>query len=250
MKTTIVFAYALLSYAIGMLGLVVFILYQGDLPLPRTINGEPGHALAAGLALNVGLMLLWGVQHSVMARPGFKQWFTRFIPQAAERSTYVLASGLCLLAIAAYWQGNTTVVWAWPELTGPLRALSFAGWGITVWATFQINHFELFGLKQPFCEMLGRPYSRHQFVTPFLYRYMRHPIQTGVLIGIWCQAVMTQGQLLLTAAMTVYVFIGLFYEERDLVAEFGNRYRNYMQQVPRLFPRPGKRIAKGGTVEE
>lgn len=249
MKTFSVFVYALLSYAVGMGGLAVFMLYQGDLLLPRTVNTGPSVALAAGLAVNSLLMLLWGVQHSLMARPGFKRWFTRFIPEAAERSTYVLASGLCLLAIALWWQGNSTVVWHIPQWSVPLRVLSLLGWGITVWATFQIDHFDLFGLKQPFCELVGRTYTQRSFVTPFLYRHVRHPIQTGILIGTWCQALMTQGQLLLTVAMTLYVFIGLFYEERDLVTHFGNRYRTYMQQVPRLFPRPGKRIAGRDTLD-
>ncbi|MEE4145654.1 MAG: methyltransferase [Halieaceae bacterium] len=243
MKRFAVFTYALLSYAIGMGGLVVFMLYQGDLLLPRTVNTAPTLALAAGLALNCLLILLWGVQHSLMARPRFKQWFTRFVPEAAERATYVLASGLCLLAIAAWWQGNSAIAWHLPDWQLPLRVLSLLGWGIAVWATFQIDHFDLFGLKQPYCELVGRNYTQRSFVTPFLYRHVRHPIQTGIMIGIWCQALMTAGQLLLTVAMTVYVFIGLYYEERDLVTHFGNRYRSYMQQVPRLFPRPGKRIS-------
>ena len=250
MKHYFVFAYALLSYAIGMGGLVVFLLYQGDLLLPRTVNSEPGVTLAAGLLVNTGLILLWGIQHSVMARPAFKQWFTRFIPAPAERSSYVLASGICLLLIALYWQGATAVVWDLPWLEGPLRTLSLLGWGITVWATFQIDHFDLFGLKQPFCDLTGRHYAQRSFVTPFLYRYMRHPIQSGILIGTWSQYLMTEGQLLLTAAMTVYIFIGLYYEERDLVASFGNRYRTYMQQVPRLFPRPGRRISGRDALEK
>jgi len=139
-------------------------------------------------------------------------------------------------------------VWSAASLELPLRILSLAGWSLTVWATFEIDHFDLFGLKKPFCALRGTETHEKQFVTPFLYRSMRHPIQTGVLIGMWSQAAMSQGQLLLTVTMTVYVFIGLFFEERDLVAQFGNRYRAYMDQVPRLFPRPGKRISGGDTV--
>jgi protein-S-isoprenylcysteine O-methyltransferase Ste14 len=241
MKNLLVFVYALLCYAIGMGGLVLFILYQGDLLIPHTVNSGASVALQAGLLMNIMLMLLWGVQHSVMARPGFKAILTKLIPTAAERSTYSLGSGLCLLAIVLWWQGNTTVVWQFAGMEMPLRALSLIGWTITVWATFEIDHFDLFGLKEPFANLTGRNYKQRDFVTPFLYRYMRHPIQTGVLVGMWPQALMTQGQLLLTVTMTLYVFVGLYFEEKDLVKRFGERYLNYMKQVPRLFPRPGKR---------
>jgi protein-S-isoprenylcysteine O-methyltransferase Ste14 len=243
MKAFSVFLYSLISYAIGMGGLVWFILYQGDFLLPSTVNSGPQVSLADGLIINIGLILLWGVQHSIMARPGFKVQLTKLIPATAERSTYTLASGLCLIAIVFFWQGNATPVWSAPGLELPLRILSLAGWGLTVWATFEIDHFDLFGLKKPFCALRGQAANEKQFVTPFLYRNMRHPIQTGVLIGMWSQAVMSQGQFLLAVTMTVYVFIGLYFEERDLVAQFGNRYRSYMDQVPRLFPRPGKRIS-------
>jgi protein-S-isoprenylcysteine O-methyltransferase Ste14 len=242
MKNLLVFIYALLAYAIGMGGLVVFILFQGDLFIPITVNSGMDVALTTGLWINLGLILLWGVQHSVMARSGFKQLLTRIIPIAAERSTYTLASGLCLVAIVLWWQGNSSPVWHLSGLEIPLRVISLVGWGITVWATFEIDHFDLFGLKEPFVKVSGRSYRQREFVTPFLYRFVRHPIQTGVLIGMWPQALMTQGQLLLTVAMTVYVFVGLYFEEKDLVKHFGNRYLTYMQQVPRLFPRPGKRI--------
>ena len=203
-------------------------------------------ALGAGLAVNIGLLLLWGVQHSVMARSGFKAVLTKVIPAPAERATYSLASGLAMIAIALWWQNNHAVVWHAEGLEAALRALSLAGWGITVWATFQIDHFDLFGLKEPFCNLTGRPYRQRDFVTPFLYRHVRHPIQSGVLLGMWSQALMTQGQLLLTVGMTAYVFIGLVFEERDLVKHFGKRYLTYMQQVPGVIPRPGKRI-KGGS---
>ena len=184
-----------------------------------------------------------------MARPAFKAKLASFQPESAERSTYVLASGLCMILIALYWQGNTMVVWHFDALQAPLRILSLAGWGLTVWATFQINHFDLFGLKKPFESLSGKGSSKKQFVTPFLYRHMRHPIQTGILLGMWLQAYMTVGQLLLTLGMTAYVFIGLYFEEKDLVTEFGNRYKTYMQQVPRFFPRPGKRVRKGEAVD-
>jgi protein-S-isoprenylcysteine O-methyltransferase Ste14 len=245
----LVFAYSVIAYAIGMGGLVWFIFFQGDFLIPETINNGVSVPLADGLPINAGLLLLWGLQHSIMARPAFKAKLIKLLPAAAERSTYVWTSGLCLILIALYWQRNTGVVWSLSGAATPLRVLSLAGWGITVWATFQIDHFDLFGLKKPFAALAGRKLRGKQFVTPFLYRNVRHPIQTGVLLGMWLQAHMTVGQLLLTLGMTVYVFIGLYFEEKDLVAEFGTRYKTYIQQVPRLFPRPGKRISGSEAAE-
>jgi protein-S-isoprenylcysteine O-methyltransferase Ste14 len=246
---TLIFVYSLIAYAIGMGGLVWFILFQGDFLIPTTVNTGTSVPLLEGLILNLGLLLLWGVQHSVMARPAFKAKLVKFLPPSAERSTYVLASGLCMILIALYWQGNSRVVWQLDAWQWPLRVLSLAGWSLTVWATFQIDHFDLFGVKKPFGALSGTVPRHKLFVTPFLYRHMRHPIQTGVLLGMWLQAYMTAGQLLLTLGMTAYVFIGLYFEEKDLVAEFGNRYKTYMQQVPRLFPRPGKRARKGEALD-
>ncbi len=245
----LVFLYALVAYAIGMGGLVWFILFQGDFLIPATVNTGTSVPLLQGLLINLGLLLLWGVQHSVMARPAFKAKLASVQPESAERSTYVWASGLCMILIALYWQSNTAVVWHIDALQMPLRVLSLAGWGVSVWATFQINHFDLFGLKKPFEALSGKASGNKQFVTPFLYRHMRHPIQTGILLGMWLQAYMTAGQLLLTLGMTAYVFIGLYFEEKALVTEFGNRYKIYMQQVPRLFPRPGKRVRKGEALD-
>lgn len=245
----LVFVYALIAYAVGMGGLVWFILFQGDFLIPATVNTGSSVPLLPGLAINFCLLLLWGIQHSVMARPAFKAKLINIMPESAERSTYVWTSGLCLILIALYWQGNADIVWNNEALQLPLRVLSLAGWGLTVWATFQIDHFDLFGLKMPFEALSKKTPRNKQFVTPFLYRHMRHPIQTGVLLGMWLQAYMSVGQLMLTLGMTFYVFIGLYFEEKDLVTEFGNRYRTYMQQVPRLFPRPGKRVRKGEVID-
>ena len=156
MKAFTVFLYSLVCYTVGMGGLVWFILFQGDFLLPDTVNTGVSVGLAGGLLLNLGLILLWGVQHSVMARASFKARLTKLIPDTAERSTYTLASGLCLVAIVFYWQVDSTSVWSFAMLELPLRALSLAGWGLMVWATFQIDHFDLFGLKKPFCVLRGR----------------------------------------------------------------------------------------------
>ena len=245
----LIFLYALVSYVVGIGGLVWFILFQGDFLLPATVNTGPSVPILEGLAVNIALLLLWGIQHSVMARPAFKAKLTSVMPQSAERSTYVWTSGLCLVLIALYWRGNSEVVWNFDFLELPLRVLSLAGWTLSVVATFQIDHFELFGLKKPFAALTGKAPVTRQFVTPILYRHMRHPIQTGVILGMWMQSHMTLGQFLLTVGLTLYVFIGLYFEEKDLVREFGNRYKTYMQQVPRLFPRRGKKANEGEQLE-
>jgi protein-S-isoprenylcysteine O-methyltransferase Ste14 len=210
--------------------------------LPMTINTGESVGWAVALPVNLFLLSLWTVQHSVMARSGFKQQLMRLIPESAERSTYILMTGIALAVVIHFWQGNATVVWSLSGLEMPLRVLSLFGWTVMVWSTFEIDHFDLFGLKQPFCNLTGREYTQREFVTPFLYRYVRHPLQLGILIGMWSQAQMSQGQLGLAAGMTLYIFIGLFFEERDLVKHFGQRYLTYMAQVPRLIPRPGKRV--------
>ena len=248
MKAFLVFVYSLVAYAAGMGSLVVFILFQGDWLLPLTVNTGSDVPLMSGLLLNFGLLLLWTVQHSVMARGSFKEKLVKVIPASAERSTFVLATGVVLALMIYFWQGNSTSVWALVQLEIPLRVLSLAGWGLLVWATFEIDHWDLFGLKEPFCKMAGRGYRQREFVTPLLYRYVRHPMQLGILIGLWSQATMSQGQLLLTLGMTIYVFIGLYFEEQDLRRHFGDRYRLYIMQVPRLFPRLGRRSLGRGTI--
>jgi protein-S-isoprenylcysteine O-methyltransferase Ste14 len=216
------------------------IAFVGDFPLvPKTIDsGEPG-PLGFALAVNLGLLSLFAVQHSVMARPAFKRAWTRIVPQAAERPTYVLASTLALVLLFAYWQPIAGTVWA---VTNPIaafaiRALYFAGWGLLLYATALIDHFDLFGLRQAWLGFRGRPYTNHPFATPGLYAHVRHPLYVAWAIIFWSTPVMSAGHLLFAAVATVYMVAAVFFEERDLVAHFGDAYRRYQESVPKYLPR-------------
>lgn len=238
--------YGLLAYAIGIGGLAYFILFVGGWSfLPHHVNsGTPGPA-AQAIAINLGIMLIFGFQHSVMARPGFKRAFTRIVPKSVERSTYVLLSGLMMLFISLCWQPVAGSVWNVENPTGRLLlTMGYAlGWGLCILSTFVINHFELFGLQQVYFRLRNRPEPKPWFTDRFLYRLVRHPLQLGILIGIWVVPTMSMSLFFLSVTMTIYVLIGLHFEEKDLVTTLGKDYIEYRKRVPRLLPlpRPAKR---------
>lgn len=242
--------YGTVSYLIGVASLVLFILFANNhialfgIPELAFLAIDIGNqrALLPAIAVNMGLLLLFAIQHSVMARPNFKAKLTQIIPAAAERSTYVLATGVVTIALVAFWAPLTNPIWRVDNDTARLAidVVYFTGWTITFLATFMINHFHLFGLQQSF-RSSDPDAGAKAFVTPYFYKLVRHPIQTGIVIAMVATPDMTLGRLILTIGMLVYVVIGLNYEERDLVAEFGDTYRDYMKRVPRLFPgMPGK----------
>jgi protein-S-isoprenylcysteine O-methyltransferase Ste14 len=193
---------------------------------------------AVAAAINIGLMLLFGIQHSVMARRPFKQWLATIMPEAAERTTFVLASTLVFIALFAFWQPIDTMVWQ----VGPLWAcialygVMLFGFLLALYASFLLNHFDLFGLRQVWLAFRGRPYSPVPFVKPTIYRHVRHPLQVGLLMVFWGAPTMTAGHLMLTVGMTIYILIGLWFEERDLVREHGEAYEHYRREVPKLLP--------------
>lgn len=233
--------YALVSYLLFAATFCVYwVAFLADRWVPVTVNHRPGETLPLGaaVAVDLGLVLLFGLQHSVMARPGFKRWWKRFVPPASERSTYVLLASVCLALLMAFWQPIEAVVW---DVDAPLgRALLWSlfalGLPVSTLASFQIDHFDLFGLRQAWFRFRNRPYAPPELVEPWLYRVVRHPIQLGVLLLLWPLPTMTGGHLLLAVSMTVYVLIGLAFEERDLIAVFGERYREYRRRVPKLIP--------------
>lgn len=210
--------------------------------LPVTVDRGPDAPMGTALAIDTGLILLFGLQHSVMARQGFKRAWTRIVPPALERSAYVLASSLVLMALFNWWRPIPTVIW---QLEGTaamvLWALAAIGWATVLLSTFLINHFDLFGLAQVYRHWQGREANAPHFTTPLFYRLVRHPLYTGFVIAFWATPVMTLGHALLAAGMTVYIVIAIGYEERDLVALFGDEYRRYQARVGMLLPGIGKR---------
>ncbi len=202
-----------------------------------------GTLAVAAVVVDVALLTLFAVQHSAMARPAFKRWWTRIVPPSAERSTYVLAASICLLVLFAAWRPITGNVWR--VTAQPWRALliasALAGWAIVLLSTFLIDHFDLFGLRQAFARLRGRPYAEHAFKTPFLYRAVRHPIYLGFLIAFWVTPEMTLGHLLFAAVLTGYILLAVRFEERDLIRAFGQQYRDYRRRVPMVIPGLGGR---------
>ena len=239
--------YGLLCYLLGVASLVAFILFannfMGLLGL-ESLNIDRVDVVATDPAwlVNVLLIALFGVQHSVMARPGFKSLLTKLLPAQLERSTYVLATALVIAVILYYWQPMRASLWRVDNdvLSRMITIVYFLGWTITLLATFMLNHFHLFGLQQSFRPEEPNAGSK-VFKTPLFYSLVRHPIQTGVVISMLATPDLTAGRALLAVGMIAYVVIGLYFEERDLVAEFGDTYRDYRKRVPALFPSPRRR---------
>jgi protein-S-isoprenylcysteine O-methyltransferase Ste14 len=193
---------------------------------------------AVAATINIGLMLLFGIQHSVMARRSFKQRLTSIIPEAAERPTFVLASTLVFIALFAFWRPIDTMVWHVDALWAcvALYGVLLFGFLLALYASFLLNHFDLFGLRQVWLAFRGRTYTPVPFVKPAIYRHVRHPLQVGLLMMFWGAPTMTAGHLMLSVGMTIYILIGLWFEERDLVREHGEAYESYRREVPKLLP--------------
>jgi protein-S-isoprenylcysteine O-methyltransferase Ste14 len=239
MSRILAFIYGLLAYAVFFGTILYAIAFVTGLPVvPKTIDTGPVGPLAEALAVNVLLMSLFAVQHSVMARKQFKQWWTRFVPPVIERSTFVLLASLVLILLFWQWRPIPTVVWevAIPEIAVAVQAISLLGVVIVLVATFLINHFELFGLHQVFNNFMGREMPAARFKTPGLYKVVRHPLYFGFIVAFWAAPVMTVGHLMFAAVTTAYIFIAIILEERDLVHAFGDEYRRYRQRVAMIIP--------------
>lgn len=233
-----IFIYGVVCYAAFFGSFLYAIGFVGNIVVPRTMDGVPQGDLLTNLLIDVALLGLFAVQHSVMARSGFKRWLTRFVPEAAERSTYVLASSVALIALFAFWQPLGGVVWSVedPAARAVLYALFAFGWLLVLVSTFLINHFDLFGLRQVWLNLLGRPYRAIGFRTPGPYRYLRHPLYLGWFFAFWATPVMTWTHLLFAAATAGYILIAIQLEERDLINALGDQYREYRRRVPMLIP--------------
>jgi protein-S-isoprenylcysteine O-methyltransferase Ste14 len=234
------FAYGTVCYLIFLATYLYALGFVGGFLVPTTLDGPAAAPLGRALAVDLGLLGLFAVQHSVMARKGFKERWTRIVPPELERSTYVLFSSVALVALFAFWEPLGGVVW---EIASPLgRALAWTafgfGWGLVLVTTFLIHHFDLFGLRQVWLYLLGRPYRPLSFVTPGPYRLVRHPLYLGWLFAFWSTPRMTAAHLVFAIATTAYILIAIQLEERDLIDLFGDRYRRYRRQVSMLIPLP------------
>ena len=237
-------AYGFIASLFFLATFIYAICFVGNIIVPKTIDsGLPG-PLVEALIIDILLLGLFAVQHSVMARRGFKRWWTRVVPVAVERSTYVLFATAALALLCWQWRAiPEPVIWSVqsPLAAALLQAVFWLGWALLLLSTFLINHFELFGLRQVIGRMYNWETPKPVFKTPFVYARVRHPLYLGFLLAFWSAPVMTAGHLLFTVATTGYILIGIWFEERDLIAMFGDKYRNYRRQVGMLIPLPGRK---------
>ena len=242
-KRILFFAYGSLSYLIFLGTFLYAVCFIGNFGVPRTLDGAAGGSFGLSVAIDAGLLALFAVQHSVMARKWFKDWWTRIVPSAIERSTYVLFSSLALILLFAQWRPLGGLIWSVDDPVGRLvlRGLFAFGWGLLLLSTFLINHFDLFGLRQVWLNLQGRPYKTLRFATPGPYRLVRHPLYVGWLFAFWMTPVMTLAHLLFSVATTAYILLAIQFEERDLVREHGDAYEQYRRSVPMLVPFGGRR---------
>jgi protein-S-isoprenylcysteine O-methyltransferase Ste14 len=241
MSRAVAMIYGLLAYAAFLAVSAYGVGFIGGFFTPTSLDGAPVRPLGEAVAIDLGLLAIFSLQHSGMARPAFKRWWTRIVPEAAERSTYVLVSSLAMVALFVLWQPIGGVIWRAPE--GPARtaiiAVNLGGWALLVYSTFLIDHFDLFGLKQAWG---GSGTQRTpQFYTPALYKLVRHPIYVGWLTIFWAAPVMTSAHLLFALGTTAYILVAIRLEERDLVSTFGETYVDYRRRTPMLIPGLGSR---------
>lgn len=239
MKKVLMFTYSMVAYLIGFASILYWIASVSHLIPEISIDKAPELPLWQALLVNLGWVLLFGVQHSVMARKPFKERMAKYLPRPVERSTYVLVSGILLILLVYNWQPMGGLLWEIPQ-GSPLYYLTyvifFTGWSILFLSTFLINHFDLFGLRQTYLELLGRPYTPLKFKVVALYKYVRHPLYFGGILGLWATPRMTATHLVFAAGLTAYFVIGTLFEERDLKRDFGDLYRAYQARTPMLIP--------------
>lgn len=239
MKKIMIFTYGLICYLLACTTYFIILPgFVGDWIVPELINTGIEMPFGQALLVNLGLIILFGLPHSLMARQQFKQWWAKLAPPAAERSTYLLQSSLFMLLLIWQWRPMPGIIWQIEHALGTylLGTIFWLGWLMALIAVFLINHFELTGLQQVYAYTRNKPATPPDFRTPFLYRLVRHPMQLGIMLVFWSTSRMTVGHLVFAVGMTVYIFIGLYFEERDLVRHFGETYRAYQRRTPMLLP--------------
>ncbi len=250
MKRFVFFLYGVVSYLIFFVTFLYAIGFLGGFIVPKTIDSGIQGTMATAIIVNLILLSLFAGQHSVMARQGFKKWWTKIIPKPIERSTYVLFSSIALIVLFYFWRPMPDVVWNTQHtaLGVILTILFFLGWFIVLSGTFLINHFNLFGLQQVYANLKNREQPYPKFVTPFYYKIVRHPLMLGFIIAFWATPEMTVGHLLFALASTGYILIAIQLEERDLVRFHGEEYKRYQREVSQIIPTPPKKHDVAGNV--
>ena len=248
MKRMVAFVYGIACYGLFFFSLLYAIGFLGNFGVPKSIDSGPEGSTAVALAIDGALLALFALQHSIMARPWFKRLWTRFVPEPVERSTYVLFSSVALLLMFWQWQPIGGVIW---KVDGGIAetvilGLYATGLAIVLLSTFLINHFDLFGLRQVYLYLVGRPYTHLEFRTPFFYRYVRHPLYFGWLMTFWFAPVMTVAHLFFAVMTTAYIFVAIRFEETDLMAFHGEKYSRYRKAVPMIVPA----LAGNATLEK
>lgn len=249
MKRSLIFGYGVASYAVFFATFLYAIGFIGNIAVPKAIDSAPTLSLGTSLLIDLGLLSLFAIQHSGMARPAFKRWLTRYLPQPAERSTYVLLSSLCLVLMMWFWAPLGGVVWNATSLLAQwtLTGLYFASWCLLLYVTFLIDHFDLFGLRQVTYSLLGREVPSQRFVTPTLYKIVRHPLYVGWLGIFWFTPTMTVTHLLFAVVTTAYILVAIRLEERDLAAAHPE-YAQYRRKVPMLLPSLRRRLTSADEI--
>lgn len=238
MKKVAFFLYGVVCYVIFFATFCYAVGFVSALIVPKHIDSPPTTPLGYAFLVNAGLLTLFALQHSVMARPAFKRWWTKFVPEPIERSTYVLLASLCLILLFWYWQPMGGVIWQVesPAVQTFLQAFCLFGFGIVLVSTFLINHFDLFGLRQVWFYLIGKKYEQLPFRTPMFYKYVRHPLYLGFMIAFWATPTMTAAHLFFAIMTTLYMLTAIQFEEHDLVKSFGAKYEEYRRSAPMLIP--------------
>lgn len=239
MKKTMFVLYGIVSYTLFFGSYCYAVGFVTNLVVPSGLDSAPVMPIGKAVVINISLLVFFALQHSAMARPAFKKWWTTIIPEPIERSTYVLLSSICMIALFIYWQPMGGVIWSFDPGTAAywlLQCLSLLGFVIVLVSTFLINHFDLFGLRQVWLHFTGQPYTQLKFRTPFFYKHVRHPLYLGWMIAFWAAPVMTLAHFIFASVCTTYMLTAIQLEERDLVAAFGDQYARYKERAPMLIP--------------